>query len=934
MSDEPELGIIEPGSLACFACLAAFFVSFALPAHAQLRAEQITDATAAELTVGGPDAIGGVGDWWLGNGLVEAVIDDVSREYGLLQHGGTLVDLGVAGRDDDQISRIVPMINLSQRVVIDYDAVRAEVDPDGRFARVIVTSSGLDAVPRGGFFARAMNPLVPDPEDIAAVTAETIYELRPDEHFVRITTKLHNPGEDDAPVFAFGDLWMRGGRGGVGFLGDARVPERGRAFGARSMTQSASGSLGALATFSHAVLVGSPDFPPVSYSLYAPERSAGGHSLFGMFGKHVTLALGFVGDPDVDEIGLYSLARGLFGELGAGESWTFERRLRVSDRRDVAAHTDFVFAELGALEESGFAGSVALAGRRAVVVIENEAGVPVTQLALEDEESGPVRFAAALPPGAYHAVLRAEHAPEQRVPLPVEAGVISTLGFHGLPAPARLAFEPAFADGGPGRIEVRGLDGTPDPIFGDDLLGAALDDDPMPSSTSTTALLFTGTAADPREVAIAPGRYRLIATRGLDWELAETVVEVPEDGARVVVPPSALAPLEPVAGYASADLHVHGQASHDTQVPNEERLRRYVAEGVHVLVATDHDNVPDFRPAIGRLGLDGRLRVVHGVEATTSAPSREVPYTIGHHNAWPVAKRAHAHRGGAPETQNRSIGALYDALRRDHGARVIQLNHPRPTPKNRANDDLDDAFFEHLGVGTPFDPARPLDDPGHAALLQADAEGGARPIDFDALEVMNGQSWAQYLDVRADWYALLRQGVRRTATANSDSHIPAELPAYPRNYVFVGPDGDAAERFDEALRAGRSFGTTGPRIRRLLVNGASLGDLASAAGGRVRIDWQVDAASWVPIDEVRVLVDGEVVHTAPELVGDLEWTLERDAFVTLEAGVPLDVDPEEWIAANPGPYTEVVAPGFVSTALANPVFVDVDGNGVFDAPGL
>jgi hypothetical protein len=454
----------------------------------------------------------------------------------------------------------------------------------------------------------------------------------------------------------------------------------------------------------------------------------------------------------------------------------------------------------------------------------------------------------------------------------------------------------------------------------------------MPSSTASSALLFTGTARDPREVALAPGRYRLVATRGLDWELASAVVDVSEEGGSYPVPPFALVPLEEVAGFASADLHVHAEASSDSQTPNEERLRRYVAEGVDVLVATDHDVVPDYGPALARLGLGTQVRVVHGVEATASAPSRAAPYSIGHHNAWPVNPVPGAHRRGAPETQNRSVGALYDALRKRHGARVVQLNHPRPTPASLESDDIEDAFFAHTGDGAPFDPLRPLDAVEHASLLRR--EGEARALDFDAVEVMNGDSWEQYLAVRDDWYALLRQGIQRTATANSDTHIPGEIPAYPRNYVFVGPAGDDPVRFDASLREGRSFGTTGPRVRRLLVNGASLGDLARAESGRVEIAWEVDAASWVPLDEVRLLVNGEVVHAGPARSGTYELSLARDAFVTLEAGVPLDVDPVAWIADHPGDYTEVIAPGFVSTAVANPVYVDVDGNGRFDAPGL
>jgi hypothetical protein len=90
----------------------------------------------------------------------------------------------------------------------------------------------------------------------------------------------------------------------------------------------------------------------------------------------------------------------------------------------------------------------------------------------------------------------------------------------------------------------------------------------------------------------------------------------------------------------------------------------------------------------------------------------------------------------------------------------------------------------------------------------------------------------------------------------------------------------------------------------------------------------------VPVDEVRILVNGEVVSAGPARKGTLDLALSHDAFVTLEAGAPLDADPADWIRAHPGLYTEVIAPGFIPAAFTNPVFVDVDGNGRFDPPGL
>jgi hypothetical protein len=226
------------------------------------------------------------------------------------------------------------------------------------------------------------------------------------------------------------------------------------------------------------------------------------------------------------------------------------------------------------------------------------------------------------------------------------------------------------------------------------------------------------------------------------------------------------------------------------------------------------------------------------------------------------------------------------------------------------------------------------------------ADGRTRAIDFDALELMNGASFGKFLRVRDDWYALLRQGYVRTATANSDTHGPDEPAGYPRNYVRPGgPPGEwDLGRFDAAIRAGRSFGTNGPLIADFRANGARSGERAGAEGGAVVVSFAVAAAPWVPVDEVRLLVNGEVVrrYASADLSGEdvlrlrrnEELALERDAFITLEAGVPLDTDRKRWAETSGGIYASTIAPGFLPIAFANPIFVDVDGNGRFDPPGL
>jgi hypothetical protein len=324
------------------------------------------------------------------------------------------------------------------------------------------------------------------------------------------------------------------------------------------------------------------------------------------------------------------------------------------------------------------------------------------------------------------------------------------------------------------------------------------------------------------------------------------------------------------------------------------------------------------------------IRVLHGVEVTSSAPSEPAPWTLGHLNAWPIAHQPWAHRHGAPPSQRVSAGDLVARLHGEYGALVVQLNHPRGTEPGR----YDGHFFTHQGsAGRAVDPELPLEAAVNEALLAPGADG-SRAIDFDAIELMNGSSHEQYLAVRRDFHWLLRQGVRRTATANSDTHGPDELAGLPRNYVRVGSEPGPMGRLSSALREGRSFGTNGPLILRFQVGGGESGGMVRAREGRVVVDYEVTSAPWVPLDEVRVLVNGEVVRALPRRSGRFDISLRRDAFVTLEAGVPERMDPALWRARNPGLYRDALAPGFVPTAFANPVYVDADGDGHWTPPGL
>jgi hypothetical protein len=604
-----------------------------------------------------------------------------------------------------------------------------------------------------------------------------------------------------------------------------------------------------------------------------------------------------------------------------------------------------IFPLLGYADgSSGIRGRVEPANVRHVIIVSDAAnGAPVTQLETDVAGAEAGRYRATLPPGDYRLEIRAPQRSPREVALTVSSGRFTSIERIALAAPGVLRFSSAFEDGGAGRIVVEGLGETPDPAFFPELLDFRLDGRKAESGMETNELHFIGNEHDPGRVEIAPGRYRLTASRGFEFDIEQIEVEVAGGGSELRIAPFELERVIDLPGFVSADFHVHAQASDDSGMTNEARLRSFLAEAIEVIVSTDHDHVAFFDPALDRLAVRDRIRIITGVEVTSSAPSPAAAWSIGHHNAWPIDREPQAHRQGAPPSQNMTAADLYSLLRHDYDVSVIQLNHPRRSKPGRVSEG---AFLTHLGnLGEGFDPTRPIDAAPNDRLLARSSDGRMRAVDFDAIELFNGPSYSRYLEVRDDWHALLRQGFRPTATANSDTHGPDEPAGYPRNYVRFDLDDDWDEAgWNEAVLAGRSFGTSGPLITAFAANGGGIGELVAAPDGVVAILLAVAAAPWVPLGEVRLLADGEVVRRyhadgpaedgVVRLQAEERLRFESDVFLTLEAGPALDVDHDAWLDERGGVYSETLARDFVPIAFSNPIFVDVDENGRFDPIGL
>jgi hypothetical protein len=412
------------------------------------------------------------------------------------------------------------------------------------------------------------------------------------------------------------------------------------------------------------------------------------------------------------------------------------------------------------------------------------------------------------------------------------------------------------------RLLVHGIDGTLDPSFGPDYRA---------SGAGPLMDALRGEVTTP----LPAGRYRVAATKGIEWSIDATNVEI-QPGHQTSVE---LAPrhVVPTRGVVGADLHVHARPSFDTPVAPEDRVLSLVAAGIDFAVPTEHNIVGDYAPFLTTLDLTHELAFVPGVEVTTYNPR------FGHFGVFPF-------RGPVPPYRATTPGALFQAARRGDASRVLQVNHPR------------------LPMAI-----------GYFNVFHYDPQSGKPPpsgmrMDFDTLEVFNGYDLAKNDRVEAvmrDWFALLDQGYRYVATGDSDSHrIQYQWAGYPRTLVAVGEAASGekgpidASAVVAALKNGHATVTNGPVIE-LEVLGKHPGDEVVTAVDPVALHVVVRAAPWVDVTSLELVGGGRSLATfpvpsRPTLIGPEVGTLEEAAARTVrfDRELTLPVGPNNtWIVA-------------------------------------
>ncbi len=856
-----------------------------------LDARRITRENAAELVRAGTDAVGGVDDWFLGNGVVCAILTDPSHESDIAVSGGALADLGLCGREDDQFILYQELLNHSMQTPVVVERVRAEVDE---------TRAALIA--EGGR------------EDLRVVTRYSVDQRVPRRLEIRTEVTRTAPG----PKF----MGIAGGVANVRSLepfATSLDPERpARGYVHPSWTGQGAGALRKAAVSSELVIATGPprQQPGVAYgqrlvsaSVSAPNAKSRKLPAY-FLPEGIATVLAVFSEPfwfGQSRLGWLQLLQARRVDLDEGSTLTIAQELWVGERADAASVTDLLLPRAprvsGRCDDPGCS-----------VHIDRKDGTPFTERRADADG----RFSVRVPTGEWKLRVRGTAGREVERKLHVDVGDLD-VGTLEVGAIARVRLP----RNGPMRLVFIGEDGTPDPNWSDDLRGYRLgaNDGQFRSFRPLRDLHLTGTDWDPVSVAIPPGRYRVIATRGPEFGLSHANFEV-RAGREVVL--SIASPLRVIEtpGWISADLHVHGAASFDTPTLNDHRVASYVAEGAEVLVSSDHENVHDYGPDVARMGLGDRLATVVGLEVTGEVRTAEFPNSTGHANVIPMPRDPYAYRRGTVANENRRWRDIIGDLRSLPGERLVQLNHAR---SHRIAVHWR-TFLSHMGaINTPYDPSVPLTEEPNRILIDPDPQSGLRDLDFDAMEILNGPYPESGELMVRDWLSFLVQGERLTGTANSDSHTLEAVVGVPRNYVQVADD--RVEAFDEdefvtSLSEGRACGTTGPWLS-IEVGGAGPGEMAS--GASPTLEATIRSASWVDVDRLRVWRNTELMK---------EVAIPEDRAIS-EA---LDFDSDglvfvEVVGEASGDYAEILG-GHRPYAFCNPIRVDADSDGVWRAPGL
>ncbi len=900
--------------------------------------------------IGGPHAIGTIGDFMLENDQIRVVIADTGintrdpskTTYGRVNttFGGTLVDAdirrpgGGGGRGNDQLAELLPGFAFS---VINPTKVEITADgTDGKPAEVTVYGTGGDLLQMVYLLNVGLLNAV-------NLDFKQTYRLRPGEKWVELETTIRNKttGAHPLPYFqpseikdlgfdipGLENLALSVPMGVLPLLGgeqDLFAPGA-AGFNVQYAIEDTYKNPGGFPAFPGMVV----DFlasrgEGVSYGLTVPSSSNN------YVNKYKSLPGGKQGYPDQD-ISPYSMLLPFTyagvaavymyappSQLNAGEEFTYLSYFVVGDG-DVSSILDSVYTIRGT-ETGTFGGRVLDAHSQApvagadVMILDGQ-GRPVDQI--ETDAGG--AFLGRLAPGDYsYAVYADDREPTIPASITISAGK-QTGALVRMPAPATLAVVVRDEQGrnAPAKIQLIGrfdqANQNKDPRTFLYSLARGESRRPTAFDGGNRFVEKAWWTKDGRQLAtVRPGSYDLVISRGPEYELTTKAIQL--EAGKLVTEQLTLEPAFKTPGWIAGDFHIHAAPSTDSGLPIVDRVISCAAEGLEVAVSTDHNYITDYAPAIAASGLDPWLLGIPGMELTT--------FEMGHFIGFPLKVDPGSTRGGEFVWFGQPPQSLFDQLRNlavDRDTAIVSVAHPRQQVLGYFAQ-----FFVDDQTALPYTPSGIL---GVFAPYGDEFTADKFSVDFDAIELLTGRRTedihtfrapnplppgpfpdpqpvpgqivlgpdgrAKFPGVAETWFTMLDKGHTATALGASDSHsLLGHEPGYGRTLLFVGdgkdvPGGFTRDDVVTAVREHRAITTNGPFID-MKAGTATIGD--TVQGASVELVIRVRAPSWAKVDKLTVYSNSAIVTPTP-------ITIPTDQGTDFETRVMVRPTRDAWVVAE------------------------------------
>lgn len=893
-----------------------------------------------EQTIGGPHAIGRIGDFILENDQVRFVIADTGRcgandpgcveTYGRVNttFGGSLVDADLVrvqgdGQGNDQLAELLPGFFFT---AIDPTRVEVEADgSDGGAAIVKVTGTGGDLFQ----MIALLNKGVVGP----GLEFSQRYKLEPGKRYVTIETTIKNTstGAHQFPYFKPNEIDDLLGMEvpGIGQIQLSMPIGQLPLFGGEQ-TIFTPGVAGFNVRFaiedSYKIAGGFPSFPGmvvdfvatrgkgVSYGLAMPESPDNYVNNYpaGYAGQDITKYSMLLPFTYAGVTGAYQFRAPEVLAAGAEKTYT---SYFIVGRGDVASVFDTIL-ELRGAQTGTFGGRVVDELTQAPVahasVIVQKGDKILDQLETDDRGN----FLGKLEPGTYsYVVVTNDRLITAKQSVEIKAGEQSGVLVQMKPS-ATIAVSVVDERNrhAPAKVMLLAHDERIKTADGRGILySLQLGEQVRPTAFDGTDRYIEREwwTVDGRVNArVRPGNYELIVSRGPEYEMTTKAVTLAPGS--YAAEQLQLVRAFDTPGWIEGDFHIHAQPSTDSGTPIAERVASCAAEGLEVAVATDHNYITDYAPVIASSGLDPWLVGIPGMELTT--------FETGHFIGYPLRVDPGSTRGGEFLWAHQTPKQLFEQLRKlaiDRDSSVVQVAHPRQQVLGYFAQ-----YFVDSQTGEPYTPTGIM---GVFSPYGAEFRAENFSYDFDALELMTARRIEDVHTVRAPnplppgpfpdpqpvageivlgkdgrplypgvvetWMTMLDRGHKATGMGASDSHhIVGDEPGSSRTLLYVGDGKDDVGGYSrtdvvDALRDHHAITTNAPFIE-MSIGGQGIGDTVDAPG-TVGVQIHVQTASWSKVDRLKLYMNSAVVADVP--ITQLDFTTTVQVSPTTDAWVVAEV---------------------------------------------